>query len=49
MGILLGREEINKLNIGIVADKIKETREIVLNNAYILDYGNSLCMDALEI
>lgn len=43
MGILLGREEINKLNIGIVADKIKETREIVLNNAYILDYGNSLC------
>ncbi len=43
MGILLGREEINKLNVGIVADKIKETREIVLNSAYIFDYGNSLC------
>lgn len=42
-GILLGREEINRLNIGIKADKIKETRNIVLEKSYTKGYGNSLC------
>lgn len=42
-GILLGREEINRLSVGIMADKIEETKKIVLGSAYTLGYGNSLC------
>ena len=42
-GILLGRKEINRFETGVIADRIKETRDIVLKSAYTQGYGNSLC------